>query len=99
VFGNGDGTFRKGFYLGQNQEAAAGDFNGDGKLDIVQARGLGVSIFLGNGDGTFGAPTTFLAGNNSWFAAVGDFNGDGKLDVAAADETSDNITILTNTTP
>lgn len=36
---------------------AQGDFNGDGKIDLVAAAG-GVSVMLGNGNGTFGAPAT-----------------------------------------
>jgi len=41
-----------------------------------------VSIFLGNGDGTFGDPAVFLAGFNALHLAVGDFNGDGIPDLA-----------------
>src|SRR5205807_2278591 len=43
-----------------------------------------VSILLGNGDGTFGAPVNFTVGTNPRSVAVGDFNGDGKLDLAVA---------------
>ena len=43
-----------------------------------------VSILLGNGDGTFSAPTDFAAGNLNQSVAVGDFNGDGKQDLAVA---------------
>jgi beta-lactam-binding protein with PASTA domain len=79
---------------------AVGDFNGDGKLDLAVTAfnkynaGLGfdndpeVSILLGNGDGTFGAPSKFAVGDGGAFdtvyqVVVGDFNGDGNLDVAA----------------
>jgi len=61
---------------------AAGDFNRDGKLDLAVggSEAGGLSIFLGNGDGTFG-PEMRLPVNNSSALAVGDFNGDGKLDI------------------
>jgi hypothetical protein len=35
---------------------AAGDLNGDGRLDIALSTGNGAAIMIGNGDGTFGAP-------------------------------------------
>jgi len=43
---------------------AVGDFNGDGKPDfaVVEAGSNMVSVFLGNGDGTFQAPTSVFAG-------------------------------------
>ena len=46
---------------------AAADVNGDGRPDLVTANcGSGtVSVLLGNGDGTFGAQTTFAVGASS----------------------------------
>jgi hypothetical protein len=65
---------------------AAGDFNADGKQDLVYVRSSALGVFLGNGDGTFtagaaGPPTA--AGP----LAVGDLNADGKLDVVTAEPT------------
>jgi hypothetical protein len=59
---------------------AVGDFNNDGRADVV----WGPSVLLSNGDGTFQAPKTFNLpkGELPNFLAVGDFNNDGKLDLA-----------------
>jgi uncharacterized protein (DUF2141 family) len=72
--------------------AVVGDFNGDGKLDLVVANAgsKNVSILLGNGDGSFKAPLNFGAPAPQ-SVAVGDFNGDGKLDVAVANLATGNV--------
>src|SRR5258705_12858007 len=66
--------------------SAVGDFNGDGKQDlaVTNVSTNSVSILLGNGNGTFGAPATFPVGNTPSSIAVSDFNGDGKQDLAVA---------------
>jgi outer membrane protein assembly factor BamB len=67
---------------------AVADMNGDGVLDLVTANaevGGGVSILLGNGDGTFRAAIAagkVPDGGNT--VATGDLNGDGKPDVVVA---------------
>ena len=84
--GNGDGTFSGPVVITPANlldafPIAVGDFNGDGKLDLV---GTGV-ILLGNGDGTFQTPQVFgqLSVPGTPFAA--DVNGDGQLDLIASD--------------
>ena len=67
---------------------AAGDFNGDGKLDLVVPDFWTntVNVLLGNGDGTFKPAVTYVLylnpDYNALSVALGDFNGDGKLDLA-----------------
>ena len=76
---------------------AAGDFNLDGKTDIVVVNNSGnnVSVFLGTGTGYPGStPTNFAVGSNPMYVAVGDFNGDGKPDLAVSNRGSGNISIL-----
>jgi len=66
---------------------AAGDVNGDGKLDLVTANNEDddVSVLLGNGKGGFArAPgSPFPVGRSPYPIELADVNGDGKLDVVA----------------
>ena len=69
----------------------AGDFNGDGKVDLAAGWGDrvttggatigGASIYLGNGDGTFQPYASTPQGQGALWLALGDLNADGKLDL------------------
>ncbi len=71
----------------QNGPAAMvlADYNSDGRADLVVANGGSQTISFrpGNGDGTFGAETTFHTPPNCAAGDLlsGDFNGDGNRDV------------------
>jgi hypothetical protein len=99
LLGNGDGTFQPpvNYPAGDGPESlAAGDFNGDGKLDLVVANWASdnVSILLGNGDGTFQPAVSYTVGINPAAVAVRDFNGDGSLDFAVASSGSYMVSIV-----
>jgi len=77
--------------------AVLADVNGDGKLDIITANGyapnpdapglggFGVSLLLGNGDGTFQPARAITSTGNPMYVVVRDFDGDGKPDLILDD--------------
>jgi len=93
--GNGDGTFGavQRYSAGIpiflfNTQVLAGDVNGDSKADlIVTSANAGyqpeISVFLGTGSGTFGAPAiiAFPNGTTLTSSALSDVNGDGIFDI------------------
>ncbi len=64
-----------------------GDFNRDGKLDILSANNnsatQGVAVLLGNGTGAFATPTYYSVGSGAIFTNAGDINGDDQVDLTA----------------
>lgn len=102
--GNGDGTFESPTLyfppaFASNWVTAA-DFDGDGIIDIAVANFLGppgISVFLGDGDGTFRPATMYHAGSEPRFVAAADFNGDHKTDLVATDYLFNHVNVLLNT--
>jgi hypothetical protein len=71
-----------------------GDFNRDGKLDIISANkgNSTVGVLLGTGTGTFGAATYNPVDSGDIFANVGDINGDDRMDITAV--TANGLAVL-----
>jgi len=99
--GNGDGTFKAPSLLVLPRgyapsSIATGDFNGDGFTDlaVTDEGNATVSIFLGNGDGTFKPGVDYAVGNSPVWVSVGDLNGDGIPDLAVANKTDNTVSIL-----
>ena len=86
----GDGTFTDG---GASQATGTyptynvtGDFNRDGKVDVIVCADDVMTLFAGGGDGSLSAGTTILStpGQTGYGMSVADFNNDGKQDVVCA---------------
>jgi regulation of enolase protein 1 (concanavalin A-like superfamily) len=87
ALGNGDGTFNAPKAAPANGVVlTAGDFNKDGKLDLVvsDASDLPLKMLIGHGDGTFAAPAQIGGAIVvvPTFAVTADFDRDGNLDLA-----------------
>jgi hypothetical protein len=80
----------------QPERVVAGDFNGDGILDLAAADSPNneVLIFIGNGNGTFRTPYTYATGGSPSNLVVSDFNNDGKPDLATVNSSGSSVSIL-----
>lgn len=107
--GNGDGSFDAPVYYtvhGAPYSLDVADFNKDGIPDLATANPFytpeipvpthnnTVSIFLGNGDGTFAAAVNIIVGTDPISLQAGDFNRDGDIDLAVMNSFSENVSIL-----
>ncbi len=93
--GNGNGTFTTTDTLvfpypiyGPFNMCSA-DFTGDNLLDLAVVSGFidTLSIWPGNGNGTFGSPLFTTVGNYPFGICAEDFNEDGDMDIAIAKNT------------
>ncbi|PYX32363.1 MAG: hypothetical protein DMG80_08275 [Acidobacteria bacterium] len=100
LIGKGNGTFKTAVLYNSNVYATRGstvaDVNGDGKPDILVAAECGfgvcdnggeggISVLLGNGNGTFQEAVIYGSGGCSANSvAVADLNNDGKVDLLVA---------------
>jgi hypothetical protein len=98
LLGNGDATFQAALDIAADKNPvsiAAGDFNGDNRLDLALIDSNGnVGILLGNGDGTFHSPVNYAAGSGARTVVINDFNGDHRLDLVVANVLSNTVSVL-----
>lgn len=73
-----------------------GLFNGDPYYDLAVSNfsGNNISLFFGNGDGTFRKGGTTRVGLNPIWLAIGEFNNDGSFDLISADSGDNTISVM-----
>ena len=102
--GNGDGTLgakRSVVVDGDATAVAAGDFNGDGKLDVALTtvpspdfQAGSVTILLGNDRGGLRAGATYTVGAQPSAIVAVDFDGAGTLDLAVTNSQGSSVSVL-----
>ncbi|RMH06008.1 MAG: VCBS repeat-containing protein [Nitrospirae bacterium] len=100
-FGYGNGKFRRGplyEYGDTPTSVAVADLNRDGNLDLAVTNGgpmsSAVSIWLGQGDGTFLMPRDYRTGKRPLSVSFADFNVDGILDLLVVNGQMNTITVF-----
>jgi flagellin len=101
--GLGDGTFsttsNQDMFAGAGSflsQGFAGDFNGDGKLDVLGFTGSGYFLLAGNGNGTFAVGSITSTASNQSSIVVADLDNNGSLDFAWGDTASATVRVLFN---
>jgi len=101
LLSNGDGTFQPAQVVlvgDQPVEVIAADLNGDGSIDLATANSgsgnPGVSVLLGNGDGTFQTATTPSNASGTAGLTAADIDNDGVLDLVTVNAGTDNASVL-----
>lgn len=91
------------FTVGANPASlAVGDFNGDGRQDVVASNAgvTTVTLLLNNGAGGFAAGVDLTVGplaySHPYGVAAADLNGDAAMDIVAAIPDTDTVSVLLN---
>ena len=82
LLGNGDGSFQSPMNTGLGTSATyveSGDFNMDGRVDLIATGSSNTYLLAGNGNGTFQSPKSI--GGPGIALRAADLNNDGKLDL------------------
>jgi hypothetical protein len=104
LLGRGDGTFNRQDQANSSGTTSpdfviTGDVNGDGRIDILTTNlfSSNISIFLGNGNGTFQHPTLLSTSAFPRSIVLGDFNSDGKMDIVVNTDSGNTLFLGTGT--